>query len=93
MRKSCLVVSWMVSVMLVVAVVAFNGEASAQAKPIELKFSNFVPQATAFATYFIEPWGYMIERGTRGKVKMIFYHGGALAGPSVYAAVGDRRAI
>lgn len=86
MRKRWLVVSLILSVMLVVAVVGFTVDASAQdkttaTKPIELKFTNFVPQATAFATYFIEPWGYMIERGTKGKVKMIFYHGGALAGP------------
>ena len=74
-----------VLVMLIVTMVGFKGVASAQSKsamkPIELKFTNFVPQATPFATYFIEPWGYMIERGTRGKVKFTFYHGGALAGP------------
>lgn len=85
MRKSWLVVSLIVLAMLIVAMAGFKEGASAQdktpaTKPIELKFSNFVPQATAFATYFIEPWGYMLERGTRGKVKMIYYHGGALAG-------------
>ena len=86
MRKSWLLVKLIIWGMLFVAMVCLSEEASARdktpaTKPIELKFSNFVPQATAFATYFIEPWGYMIERGTRGKVKMIFYHGGALAGP------------
>jgi TRAP-type C4-dicarboxylate transport system substrate-binding protein len=86
MRKSWLVVSLIVSVILVVAMVAFK-EASAQdkkaaTKPIELKFSNYVPQVTAFATHFIEPWGYRFERATRGKVKVINYHGGTLAGPN-----------
>jgi TRAP-type C4-dicarboxylate transport system substrate-binding protein len=86
MRKSCFVVSMIVLVMFVFAMVDYKEEASAKppataTKPIELKFSNFVPAVTAFAIYFIEPWGFTLERATKGKVKVVFFHGGALAGP------------
>jgi TRAP-type C4-dicarboxylate transport system substrate-binding protein len=92
MRKSWLVVSLIVLVMVAVALVGCKEKAPApapkaapapQAAPaaIELKLSNFVPQVTAFATYFIEPWGYTLERATKGKVKVVNFHGGALAGP------------
>lgn len=86
MRKSWFRISLIVLVMLVVVMVGLEEKSSARAKtkrtkPIELKLSNFVPEVTAFATHFIEPWGFRLERATKGKVKVINFHGGSLSGP------------
>lgn len=48
------------------------------AKPIELKFNNPWPPTHHLATEVCEPWGKFVEEKTGGRVKIHFYHGGAL---------------
>jgi len=47
---------------------------------IELKFTNYAPEAGWFTDWYIEPWGRRLEDLTRGKVKVTYFHGGTLGG-------------
>jgi len=47
-------------------------------KPIEMKFANYTPPVVILAYWLIEPWGFRLERLTKGQVKMKYFHGGTL---------------
>ena len=60
---------------------------TAQAKPIELSYSNFFPP-THIQGKLGDSWGKEIEKRTNGKVKVTYYPGGALLkGPKIYDGI------
>jgi TRAP-type C4-dicarboxylate transport system substrate-binding protein len=75
--------NWFLVFFLVITVGAFfiPGGNSAQAAPIELSYANFFPPTHLHSKVF-EAWGKEIEKRTGGKVKINYYHGGALLKPA-----------
>ncbi len=74
--------TWFLVFFLVITVGVFfipEGK-SAQAGPIELSYANFFPPTHMHSKVF-EAWGKEIEKRTGGKVKINYYHGGALLKP------------
>lgn len=55
----------------------FSSQALSKNEPIELTYSNFLP-ARYGATKPLVEWGKEIEKRTNGRVKITFFHGGAL---------------
>jgi len=75
--------NWFLVFFLVFALGVFflPGGNSAQAAPIQLSYANFFPPTHMHSQVF-EAWGKEIEKRTGGKVKINYYHGGALLKPA-----------
>lgn len=56
-------------------------EVAPSVKPIELSYSNFFP-ATYPQSKMVEDWIAEIEKRTEGRVKITYYPGGSLTGPT-----------
>ena len=50
------------------------------AKPIELKFSHYLPTGHGLHRDFIQPWAEELEKRTQGKVKVKIFTGGSALG-------------
>jgi TRAP-type C4-dicarboxylate transport system substrate-binding protein len=74
-RKSTFVL--VMFVLIALFLFGFYGIVEAKEKAIDLSFSNFFP-AGHFISNCYEKWGREIEKKTGGKVKITFYHDGAL---------------
>ncbi len=72
---------------IVLGVFFMFGANTAQAKAIELSYSNFFPP-THIQAKLGDSWAKEIEKRTKGKVKITYYPGGALLkGPKMYDGV------
>jgi len=60
---------------LIVLIVVFAGINAAQAKPIVLRMSHFMPPGHWWNKVIMEPWARELERRTRGRVKVEVYPG------------------
>jgi TRAP-type transport system periplasmic protein len=69
------------SIILLLLAVLFVLPAGLQAasdKPIELKFSTFIPSQHTTQVQIYEPWGKELEKRTNGRVKVVYYPGETL---------------
>ncbi|MBW1703042.1 MAG: TRAP transporter substrate-binding protein [Deltaproteobacteria bacterium] len=72
---------------MVLGVFFMFGANTAQAKAIELSYSNFFPP-THIQAKLGDSWAKEIEKRTKGKVKITYYPGGSLLkGPKIYDGV------
>ena len=76
MRHACQVLSLLFAVLWM-----FAPPASAQDKPIELKFASWVGIAHGHHTGVLVPWAKMIEEKSGGRLKIVFYPGSTLGKP------------
>jgi TRAP-type C4-dicarboxylate transport system substrate-binding protein len=59
-----------------------SGAATAQDKPIELKFSSWVSAVHGHHTGVMVPWAKMLEEKSGGRLKVTIYPGGTLGKPA-----------
>lgn len=64
---------------LLLGVVGSAAGQTSPAKPIELRFNSFVPNTHGSWRFMFKPWIEELEKRSRGRVKVIAFHSGALA--------------
>ena len=74
--------AWMVIILALAGVQFLSGSATAQDKPIELKFSSWVGTIHGHHTGVMVPWAKMIEEKSGGRLKVTIYPGGTLGKPA-----------
>jgi len=74
--------AWKVVVLALACVRLLSGSATAQDKPIELKFSSWVSTVHGHHTGVMAPWTKMIEEKSGGRLKVTIYPGGTLGKPA-----------